>query len=170
MKNTKKYAKRNAKPPTTLTKKEETFCDMIAVGLPPQKAYLASGYSSGAVTSRPYKLLGKEEIQKRIQGLIDRVIFHIVKNDIRLAKLRIDKGEGSTIPASLIEGAKNRLYERSSLGPVIKKMNQTFTRVTFTEVDLSRYRNDAPFPPIEEAVELEPEDHEETGEGDGRAR
>src|SRR3990172_11522364 len=38
-------------------------------------------------------------------------------NDIALAKLKIHKGEGADIAPSLIEGAKSRVYERSSLGP-----------------------------------------------------
>lgn len=107
----------------TLTAKQERFCELIAMGLAPQEAHLATGYSAKAALSNPYKLLSKPEIRDHIATLIDRALPRIVRNDIALARLRVHKGEGLDIPPSLIEGAKNRLYDRSSLGPVVRKVD-----------------------------------------------
>lgn len=109
-----------------LTSREEMFCELVASGETPQNAHILSRYSLKTITSGPYKRLQREEIKERIANLIDKSLPKIVKNDIALAKLQAHKGEhilenGKEIPPSMIEGAKNRIYDRSSLGPVIRQ-------------------------------------------------
>ena len=108
-----------------MNKREERFCELIALGTSPGEAHLAAGYKQGSMTSRPYVRLQKTEVKERILSLMDNSIQSIVKNDISLAKIKVHKGKhilpnGDQIPPSLIEGAKNRLYDRSSLGPVVR--------------------------------------------------
>ena len=80
---------------------------------------------------------------------MDKSLRSIVRNDIALAKLKVHKGEhifptGEEIPPSLIEGAKNRVYDRSSVGPVIRQnrnenlnmnMSYDFTPEQVREID-----------------------------------
>ncbi|MCC7201866.1 MAG: hypothetical protein IT393_04265 [Nitrospirae bacterium] len=138
--------KKREKPPknevTCLTKRQKKFAEHIVNGLTPQTAYLASGYRQGSVTARPYRLLQSAEIREYIQSLIDPHLPAIIRNDIQLAKLKVHKGEGKDIPPSLIEGAKERLYNRSSLGPVTKKIEERKVEESLTVVDLSGYRSD----------------------------
>jgi len=141
-----------------MTKREERFCRLIALGTTPQEAHLAAGYSPGSVASRPYMRLQKGEVRERIQSLMDNSIQSIVKNDIALAKIKVHKGkhilpDGNQIPPSLIEGAKSRIYDRCALGPVVRhsrnenlnvNANLTLTPEKEKELDdiLSRYYRD----------------------------
>lgn len=122
----KKEVEKQQEEQKALTSREEMFCELVASGETPQNAHILSRYSPKSIASGPYKRLKRVEIQEKIAGLIDKALPRIVKNDVELAKLRVHKGEhvlesGDEIPPSLIEGAKNRIYDRSSLGPVIRQ-------------------------------------------------
>jgi len=76
----KKTKEKGRKSPKFLTQRQETFAEMIVAGLPPQRAYLAAGYSPKAVTKSPYSLLKKEEIREHIERLFDMALPGVVKN------------------------------------------------------------------------------------------
>lgn len=108
--------------------REDAFCELIArTGMKPGVAADVAGYAPEYAS----RLMKRKSVKEKIKKIMDTALSKVAKNDVRLAKLDLTKGEHlirdevgaviGTVPASVITDAKNRVYDRSSLGPVVKE-------------------------------------------------